>query len=436
MRTETITESKEALITLTLDEASALRATGQRLASSSTYWGSKPDDGEDRTVVSCEPTSSSHWRVTVRNAIGVIRVHGLQIEVLPKIDRDHFWYLAEKSQIVPRMDEQRADLMLGRNLWELMARWYITRLAEVLRSDLIKDYRTHVEALPAASGRIQVMPTARSYYAGRLSLTCEYELFDSDTAPNRVLKAAAIAVLASPLGSAKVRKDARRLLAAMYEVGPLRAGDQFVSLDSRAGHYHDAHLLARQILAAQLREPHHGDDTGWAFLLRTPDLIEEGIRQILAEQLEGVCSVTKQGMQIPGTSLRLQPDLVLDGGQAIADVKYKLHNGSWNRSDLYQVTTFATGFGAKRVAIFCFDQRTAGDRAPDLRIGDVALHTICWPCDPHTTPSEAADTLARRCAEWLHPGAGAMHVGPSSGRNDYAASGSVDPSSGATPIRR
>jgi hypothetical protein len=34
--------------------------------------------------------------------------------------------------------------------------------------------------------------------------------------------------------------------------------------------------------------------------------------------------------------MTLNPDIVVDDGSAIADVKYKLAGEDWNRSDLYQ----------------------------------------------------------------------------------------------------
>jgi 5-methylcytosine-specific restriction enzyme subunit McrC len=245
------------------------------------------------------------------------------------------------------------------------------------------------------------MPTTRAYYSGRIQLTCEYEVFDADSAPNRVLRAAASAVVGNPTGSPTVRAEARRLIQAMHEVGPLQPGDIRVPLDRRATHYRDAHLLARQILAAQLRTPQHGSGLAWGFLIRTPDLIETGIRNILSRQLDGRHTVTKAGMRIDGSTLRLQPDLVFDGGQAIADVKYKLHRGAWQRTDLYQVTTFATGYRSTLGAVVSFDSRSNGQAAPDLQIGDIRLRALRWQCPTGMTAIDAGAELADDCTAWL-----------------------------------
>ena len=108
--------------------------------------------------------------------------------------------------------------------------------------------------------------------------------------------------------------------------------------------------------------------------------------------------------------MSLNPDLVFDRGRAVADVKYKLHDGTWNRPDLYQATTFATGYRTRRAAILCFDERTAGAPAVDIGIGDVALRTICWPCATHVSPVQAEDALVHACDAWLAHDLDAVHT--------------------------
>ena len=56
--------------------------------------------------------------------------------------------------------------------------------------------------------------------------------------------------------------------------------------------------------------------------------------------------------------MRLQPDLVFDDGYAVADIKYKLHDGTWNRADVYQITTFAAGYRSRRGALVYFSDHS------------------------------------------------------------------------------
>ena len=106
-----------------------------------------------------------------------------------------------------------------------MARWFLTCLEDVLRGDLVRAYHSHRDDQPFATGRIVPLPTARAYYSGRLTFTCDYELFDTDTPINRVPKAAARTVLTSPRSTPQTRRCARPLAFAMDELGPRRPGD-------------------------------------------------------------------------------------------------------------------------------------------------------------------------------------------------------------------
>jgi len=190
----------------------------------------------------------------------------------------------------------------------------------------------------------------------------------------------------------------------MYDVGDLRA-DLRARPDHRMTHYRNAHLLARQLITAQLRTPTHGDALAWTFLVRTPDLIEEGLRRILVDGLAPEWHVAKTGIQLAGTKLRLQPDLVFDGDGAVADIKYKLYDGSWNRPDLYQVTTFATGYQTSRGALLNFDDRQDVVRTPPLTIGTVKVDVLSWNCAPRRTPRDSAKGLIDDVRNWLTPAA-------------------------------
>ena len=54
-------------------------------------------------------------------------------------------------------------------------------------------------------------------------------------------------------------------------------------------------------------------------------MVEEGVRNVMKEKLSGRWGVEKRGVQIVGSAMTLNPDLVFNGGLAIGDVKYKLH---------------------------------------------------------------------------------------------------------------
>jgi 5-methylcytosine-specific restriction endonuclease McrBC regulatory subunit McrC len=184
----------------------------------------------------------------------------------------------------------------------------------------------------------------------------------------------------------------------MEDVGQLQYSDMRYEIDRRSARYADAFLLAKLILANSGRTLHHGEEKAWTFLIRTPELVEQGITSVLQRHL-GKDVVWKSGKQF-GT-LTLNPDLAFATGN-IADVKYKLNKAEWHRPDLYEVITFATGFEASRAAIIDF--RTGSD-APvkDVEIGPVKVSNICWNCVSFSDPQSAEAAFVDDVRGWNAP---------------------------------
>jgi nitrite reductase/ring-hydroxylating ferredoxin subunit len=71
----------------------------------------------------------------------------------------------------------------------------------------------------------------------------------------------------------------------MTEVGTLRATDLSIHLDRRAAHYADAFMLARHLLRSVGRALSAGDVTVGTFLIRTPELVEAGLRCVVKRDI-------------------------------------------------------------------------------------------------------------------------------------------------------
>jgi hypothetical protein len=109
--------------------------------------------------------------------------------------------------------------------------------------------------------------------------------------------------------------------------------------------------------------------------------------------------VEKKGIKLTPSQLTLNPDLAFDEGGAVADVKYKLTQPDWRRSDLYQVVAFATGYESKSAALVGFgDVRSAVP--PSINVGSVEVQYLTWPIH-RASPEEASKELQAAVAEWL-----------------------------------
>lgn len=393
MRTEHLVESQASELTLSQEEASLLAAVGRRLASDRTWFGERPP--EERTVIRCTPGSSGRWLVRVQDAVGVVSLGDLQIVVRPKIATPHLLYLFARGLQVPRLDDQQAAAESAAALWELVARWFVRSTMAVIRRDLSRDYRATSEVLQSVRGQVQRLATARAYYTGRIEIHCEFDDFVVDTPLNRLLRAAAREVSRSALLSTAVRKDALSVLARLNDVGELREQDIAAIVDRRTWYYRDAVILAKHILRAVGRTFAAGAETAWSFLIRTPELVEAGIRQIVAEELDHL-KITKFSAPLIGASFGVTPDLVFGSGWAVGDVKYKLTDGGWNRADLYEVVAFAAAFRCKNAALICF----ANDRRPShsVGVGEFQVSQMIWNCAD--TPERAATQLCKAMRAW------------------------------------
>ncbi len=418
MPPNTLIESQwSAPLPLTDREAAGLRAVGERLAGSRDWWGrddapldDRPDDevaddedggSEDRrSVIGCVRAAGG-WRVRVHNAVGLVAVGEQTLQVQPKIPTSHYLHLLERARVIPRRDTERVGVAVDDSLWSLVARWYLTALGDVVKADLIRDYREEREVLPLVRGRINALSTTRQFYKGRIAVDCTYEEFDVDNPLNRVLKAAARVIVASILLERSLRRDGVRLLARLDSVGDLRPGDLAVQADLRTQYYADALQLARHVLLRQGRTLHTGAANGWSFLIPSPNAIEAGVRAVLQQGLADLATVTKRGKALPPSRWTLNPDLVFNDGNRVGDVKYSLATGSWSRAHIYQATTFATGYRTNRALVVGFRPPTAPTTPADVRVGDVTIRYIAWDADPTIEPETAADALVNACRAWL-----------------------------------
>jgi hypothetical protein len=400
MRIERIVETVQRVLELSEDEADALTAVGKRLASTKTFWRDARDDTDSppATVIRCERIAHQQYRVTVAEAVGIVALPSMQLIVEPKIPPAHFRFLLERSSAFPRLGDQHAQAAQSAELWDLVARWFVDALERLLRRGLVADYEERHDELPFIRGTVRSMDTAVSYYQGRVSFACSYDQFGLNSPLNRVLRAAALTVAAAPILDSQVRRRARQSLSRLTDVDDLRPTDLWHSPERRSAHYGVACQLARHVLTATGRTIDAGDTHAWTFLIRTPELVEDAVRNILRQGLLDLVPVTKSGLQLKPSKLRLNPDLVF-GAHAIGDVKYSLLDSDWRRSHLYQAIAFATGYGVRHAAVFGFSPN--GSTPPEVQVGAVRLRSFAWVSSASAAPADSAAKLTADARAWF-----------------------------------
>jgi 5-methylcytosine-specific restriction endonuclease McrBC regulatory subunit McrC len=296
------------------------------------------------------------------------------------------------------MHTARATLAADRTLLDLVARWYATALDRVLQEGLARDYRPSLRKLPAARGRVQVLPTTRRYYQGHIEISSVYQEFDFDTPLNRVLLHAARLLVKHTAVSGEVRTQVGRAVLRMEDVGSFQVDDLNARPERRTSYYGDAVLLAHHLINGIGRKLVVGDEQVWTFLVRTPEAVEHGLRHALLEALPTALKPSKTPLTLKGTKMKLNPDLVF-GRKAIADVKYKVSEDKWRREDLYQLVTYATGFEVGHAAMIDF-QAEPTSQLETISVGDVQVAHLVWPSTEECTPQAAHEQLARQIVQW------------------------------------
>jgi len=72
----------------------------------------------------------------------------------------------------------------------------------------------------------------------------------------------------------------------MTDVGPLKDNDFRANVDRLTHRYANAVAFAKVLLRGGGTRIAHGAAHGWCFLIRTPDVIEAGIRAVLQRSLK------------------------------------------------------------------------------------------------------------------------------------------------------
>ena len=391
-------ESQATLISLSDDEASLLASLGRELASARSWWGGTAQENE-RSIIRVERVSGDQFSVTFRDAIGVVRLPQRVIRVAPKIPLDHFIYIANRSDMAPRTAAAKVNVDVGEGFLEVLAQWCTGAAEALLRSGLRKDYRLHSDELSEVRGRLLDCETVIEISRGRAVALCEFDELSDDAPLNRVVRAACERLARMKELSDASRTRARRIVYRMDGVGALELPDLRVRADRLSKEYSRVVPLALLVLAGCGISSTVGKQVGTAFLIRTPELIEDGMRNMLSELLPEA-AVTKRRLILGESGLSMNPDLVFGAGAAVGDVKYRYLTADWNRADLNQSVAFATAFRCTRCIVVGFVRDPASSLPKLVPVGPVSATCMGWIASESTKPAESFCRLGERVRNW------------------------------------
>ena len=392
-------ENKPQSFVLTEGEAQNLSALGKELASKKTWWGSKAG-ATVGSVIKIDEQAGGRYRVTFNDVVGVVNVGRFQINVEPKISPSHFWYIVGHSALAPRISTTKISVDKGLEMIELLARWCVEGAEKLLNWGLRKEYKEEQDELEMLTGQLQVLETVQRIYQGAQVAVCRFEDLTHDAPINRIVKAACERIACLSLVSGPIRTRARRVVYRMDGVGALVHSDLRTKLDRLTSSYSQVLPLSLLILNDYGISSTYGKTQGMAFLVRTPELIEDGLRSILAEDISSP-KITKRKFMLGDSGLSINPDLIFGDDLAIGDVKYKELKNNWNTPDFNQLVTFATGFGSKHALLLGFATDPTSVLPKPVQIGDVNTKALAWITDHAEPPENSRRSLVTEVLAWM-----------------------------------
>lgn len=314
-------------------------------------------------------------RVRTRSWVGVVRLHDVELRVVPKLAGDPSM-LARLLEISLGVDglvrlRGRADLDLaGKHLLDLVCLLFAEACAEIVRRGLLTDYVEREEELPCVRGRILADRQILQRFGKMDRIACRFDEIEHDIDENRLL-AAALRVAHHRAENPSIRRRIARLRAIFEPVcdesslDPKEARQRMVrSFYHRLNAaYSPAHRLAWLLLEGTALEDlmapgaHHS----FAFLLDMNVLFERFAERLVERALPSACRLDAQAshraavwdMTAHRSYQDIRPDFLVRPddhrhGSLAIDAKYKLYDvRNVDRSDIYQTFLYAYVLGQR-----------------------------------------------------------------------------------------
>ena len=329
------------------------------------------------------------WQVSTRQWVGAFTAGDLRIIMRPKIKPENLFLLLEVGLGYEAWQAEAIDYATNDELLASLVSFFARTAETTLARGLFHHYRHEDDDLLTLRGRIDFV---RQFRRGDVlvPMACSWDEFTADVDENRCLKTAIRLALRVSEIPHHVRRQLRRLLAALDGVAApttQAALDRLnrIRFTRLNEHYRPALRLARLILANCTLQDQHGDAAASAFMLDMNKLFEEFVTSRLQRALRGRLDVKPQSRPYLDIDKRVQirPDLTFRySGETIgvADLKYKLADATADdttgalarHGDYYQLLAYTTALKLKEgTLIYCAD--VSGDNAVGRQVSSDSL---------------------------------------------------------------
>ncbi len=323
--------------------------------------------------------SLSRKAVKFTQFVGIVRVGGRDIEVLPKLEdptgepsvgiirKNLLDMLLVASDVSVTPAGEAATVSQDVSWLDVFVQMFCSELASAARRGLPKRYRSCEDDLQALQGRLLVHDLMRRNPAEQTRLLCEFDELDENHELNQLLKLTLQRMLMFSR-SATTQRSLRSLLLSFEAVGDRAlVGDWWraVRVDRLTAPLERSIQLAQLFLSGLSPGLAKGERGAYALLFDMNKLFESYIARRLRAALLGFDLEVKLQdaryhlVRAEGARsglFRLRPDLVVTRGAAVVcvgDTKWKRLSPAERKlgvsqSDLYQMLAYANRYGCRR----------------------------------------------------------------------------------------
>ncbi len=346
------------------------------------------------------------WRVTAEYWVGSVARGDLVVRVAPKIGAVQVLRLLAMADGAADLavDDEQVDVAADAELSAVLARMFVLEAEQALASGPLRGYREEDQTLSVLRGRLRLRDQYLRRFGQLSPLEVTVDEWTVDTAENRIIRSAALSLLALPGLPRDVTTDLRRLDRLLVEAEQLVPGAPLPSwqptrLNARL---HALLGLAELTLRHVSIENLAGETVVHGFRVNMAHLFERLIARLLMDADPAWSEQTTLPLDVRET-LVIRPDLTRDDGtgwSGVADTKYKVLDeaGKVSNADIYQLVTYCTRLGLTRGHLIYAD---GGIAPPAYQVtgseATIAVHRVDLTASPdalRAAVSALAVTLA------------------------------------------
>lgn len=343
------------------------------------------------------------WKVTAEYRVGAVARGDLVVRVAPKVGAVQVLRLLAMADGAADLavDDERVEVAGDADLSTVLARLFVLEAEHALAEGPLRGYRTEEQTLPVLRGRLRLRDQYLRRFGQLSPLEVTVDEWTLDTAENRLIRSAALALLALPGLTAGVEAELRRLDRMLTEAERLVPGAELpawqptrlnVRLHALLG-LADLTLRHLSVESASGEAVVHGFRVNMAYLFE----------RLVVRLLTDVDPAWSAQVSLPldlRESLVIRPDLVRDDGtgwSAVADTKYKVLDeaGKVSNADIYQLVTYCARLGLSTGHLIYADGGSAPPPYEVIGAGAaIAVHRLDLTSPPEELRAEVSALAA------------------------------------------